>query len=92
MIRTDGTYKIYILETKDSDHKKGEWYTANLDHFGAPPGFTASDRCWQVTGVYGCFNEAPARQGLTWIRARHPGRDFRLVCTHITQLKTPVAA
>jgi len=90
MIRADGAYKIFVLEFKFLP--KDAWHTASLDHFGSPPGFSASDDCWQKTGVYGTFDQREARRGLAWMRRKNPRSStrFRLVCVHITQTKVPV--
>jgi hypothetical protein len=90
MIRRDGCYQIFLIETRSKNYKNEEWFTASLDHFGSPPGFTASDDCWQRTGVYGTFVEKTAREGLKWIRRRHSDTEFRLVCVHISQMKVKV--
>lgn len=90
MISTDGCYKIYIIELRTEGYRNGKWFTASLDHFGSPPGFTACDECWQRTGVRGTFDEKVGRKGIKWMRKKYPNEEFRLTCVHITQMKVPV--
>lgn len=92
MIRTDGAYVCYLIQTRDESkkHKDGAWFEASLDYFGSPEGFNACGDCWQRTGVHGTFNEKEARAGLVWMRERHPGKPFRLIALHITQMRVAV--
>lgn len=86
MMRRDGTWVFDPIQHRD---KGGSWTNSSLDHFGHPPGFTASDKCWQLTGQSGCFDSRVAKAGLAWIRKRHPNGRFRLLLVHITQTTWP---
>lgn len=90
MIRKDGSYRIFVIETRFDDYKNANWFLANLDHFGSPKGFGAGGDCWQTTGVTGTFKEKEAKKGLGWIRKRYPESQFRLAAVHISQMKVPV--
>ncbi len=86
----DGTYVIYRIQHYVEGTK--EWDFSNLDHFGCPDGFSASDECWQKTGVKGCFDFSKAREGLEWIQKVNKfrigldkDRKFRLVCVTTSQ-------
>jgi hypothetical protein len=69
------TGKIYRIQ-----HLSGnKWTYSSLDHFGYPPGFNASGVCWQQTGIDGVLDFSEAIQGLAWIAAKHPDRQFRIV-------------
>lgn len=80
MLRTDGAWVIYKIQHYYVDRRKdGIWNDSSLDHFGYPPGFTASSPCWQETGIYGTFDDLVARDGLHWIRKKHFDNKFRIV-------------
>jgi len=92
MIRNDGSYRIYLIQARHpKTYRNGEWFEVSFDYFGSPKGFTASDECWQKTGVYGTFDEKVAQAGLKWIKEKHPHTKFRLVRADIMQMKTPVS-
>jgi hypothetical protein len=91
MLRKDGCYVIYIIETRSKSYKDGKWFTANLDYFGHPEDFSAPNACWQETGIEGTFDVKKGLKGLKWMKKRHPGKEFRLTAVHITQMKVPVA-
>jgi hypothetical protein len=74
MIRTDGTFTIYRIQHRTPG---GRWTFSNFDHFGHPPGFTASEPCWQQTGVMGTFDREVAVKALRWIQ--NPKRVVRRV-------------
>ena len=90
-MRQDGTYTIYVIETMVPNYRDGEWFRASLDHFGYPPGFTASGQCWQETGEHGTYSLDEAIEGLTWIANRHPGDYFRVVQEVISKKTTEIS-
>lgn len=105
MLRTDGTFIIYRIQHKGkSGVNRDRWHYSSFDAFGTPPGFSASDTCWQQTGIYGTFSRNVALKGLAWIRKakRYDWRDytqvsnadtkFRLVMVQISQRTTPVVS
>lgn len=75
-MRSDGTAVVYQIEHQQKD---GSWVKSNLDHFGYPEGFDASDDCWQKTGIHGVFKPAEAKCGLKRIRAKNVDHLFRIV-------------
>lgn len=78
----DGKWTIYQIQ-----HLIGinEWVYSSLDFFGYPPGFNASGKCWQETGIHGTLDDLEAREGLKWLRNKHPGFTFR--CVKLTMTK-----
>ena len=82
-LRTDGTYSIFSLERQASD---GKWHEAAWDHFGHPPGFTASDLVWQRLGIFGVESLAEAGAAFRWMEARHPKEKWRVVRKVLVQL------
>ena len=83
MLSKDGIYTFYRIQQRSS--KKDKWTYANLDHFGHPKGFGASDECWQATGVMGCYDAKKAHLGLAELREKHAKHKFRLVRVLIKQ-------
>ncbi len=84
-MRTDGTFIIYKIQHQEAS---GEFVASNFDWFGTPPGFSASDSCWQTTGVMGTFDEKIAKKALKWMRAKHKDHTFRTVAICATQITT----
>lgn len=91
-VRKDGEYVVYVIQTRSANYRGGEWYNASLDHFGTPPGFSASSECWQTTGIDGTFDRAVGLAGLSAIANKHPGVEFRLAQVNITQKTAEVAS
>lgn len=100
MIRTDGTYKFYKIQ-----HQwKGEWIFSAYPYDQPETNsktdkFTASGKCWQITGEYGVFNIENARVGLKNIFKKTANFNknkltektpFRIVRVEIAQKTTPV--
>jgi len=83
MIWKDGEFEIYMIQ--HDYHADGNYSYSNFDSFGHPEGFTASDPCWQTTGVMGTFDWETAQSGLEWIRRQHSATRFRLVLVRIKQ-------
>ena len=82
-MRHDGIYAIYEIQHEQTER----WEFSNLDYFGYPPGFNASARCYQETGIHGSFDYKEAKKGLKWLQKKYRYQNFRLVCV-ITVQKT----
>lgn len=113
MLRQDGTVTIYMIQHWEvprgimSKGGPGKWVFSCLGHFGTPPGFSASDECWQRYGHYGVLTLEEAKAGLEWI-ANRPARRipfdrdnqmvdnrdyrFRVVAVTLSQQTVPVLA
>ena len=92
LLRNDGKVTIYQLQTRaDKSYKNGNWFDANLDHFGYPEHFSASGECWQTTGLFGVLYEHQGIAGLKHISKAIPDRDFRLVKRVLSQSTKCVA-
>ena len=71
MSREDGTFVFFVIQHRKRTKRgkrKNEWTGSNLDHFGHPPGFTSSAKCWQRTGINGCFDEDLASKAGEWLQ------------------------
>ena len=68
MLRYDGSYTIYLIQGRKLGSK--DWFNISLDYFGHPLGFSASDKCWQKTGVMGCFDRKQAFAASAWLQKR----------------------
>lgn len=89
MIAGDGTRTIYLIQHRQTPvYPNAIWTTSNLDFFGYPPGFNASGKCWQETGIHGTLDDLEARNGLKWIREKHPAYTFRCVKLKLTRKST----
>lgn len=84
ILREDGEYEFFQIQ----HYMKDKWFASNLDHFGYPNGFRASDPCWQKTGNYGTFDMEQARKGLKWISEKHADYQFRIALITIRQTTT----
>lgn len=91
MLRIDGDFTIYVLGCRITDKKSNKWFSPSFDSFGTPPGFTASDECWQKTGVHGTFNEAQAFAALQLFAKAYPEDDWRMEEVKISQHHSPIA-
>ena len=83
MLKKDGMCTIYMIQHQQTKPK--EWVYSSLDHFGYPPGFNASDDCWQETSYFGVYTRKEADKGLKWIQKKNPKYKFRLVCVIMSQ-------
>jgi hypothetical protein len=98
MIRTDGTYKIFIIEfLQESDktwHYAGDgdhWLTGTLPFDKEPrKSFNACGNCWQQTGVFGTFDKKTAFDLLYIISENNKTRSFRVCELYISQKITPL--
>ena len=84
LLRRDGQYAIFVIE----HHTAEGWRESSLDHFGHPPGFSASDVCWQRTGIHGTFDTTQALHALAFLAERHKNTKFRIVRKDLTQRST----
>ncbi len=85
MISRDGKFTIFRIQ-----HRSGtKWGFSSFDYFGTPKGMSASDECWQITGVMGTFSRERGFIGLLWIRSKWPTHKFRLVRVEIQQETIP---
>jgi hypothetical protein len=86
MLRQDGSFEIYILEHQTKDGKEwhgsgdGEHFCNNKGTFRDEPrrSFNALGRCWQVTGVHGCFEKKMAMKMVMLVACENPDRKFRI--------------
>lgn len=85
MLDKDGTFVFFIIVTRTKDYRRGQWFQASLDHFGSPPGFSASGDCWQQIGERGTFDEDEAKAGLLWMAKKHPKNEWGLQRVEATQ-------
>lgn len=79
----DGSYTIYVPQHKDTDSNK--WHFSSLDHFGHPAGLTASNKCWQTTGIMGTFDRTVMRRAIKWLKNKHPTVEFRMATLVVSQ-------
>lgn len=72
MLRNDGTFIFYQIRAKYKNEERGkeEWFL-HLDYYEPIIDknedndiFTASGKCWQITGQHGVFDLKYAKQGL----------------------------
>lgn len=70
-----------IGKMKRSDRTK---YKQMIESFGA------CGKCWQQTGVHGCFSEQDAAAVMIMCARYFPQDEFRLACVDITQKTTTV--
>lgn len=91
MLSRDGDFNIFVIEHESSYSDGKRWALSSFDHFGTPKGFSASDKCWQETGVRGTYNRRTAVAGLQWIATKWPDHSFRLKLVKIGQHSTEVA-
>lgn len=87
MLRKDGVYLFYMIQHSQDGI---DWTYSSLDYFGHPKGFTASDKCWQQTGMHGTFDRQEAIDGCCWISERHPKVKFRVVVVAMSQIARPI--
>lgn len=73
-MRTDGDFVIYVLYTRETT----SWFQPSYDHYGTPKGFSASDDCWQRTGVFGTFDKQTGIDAVSEMLGKHPGQDWKL--------------
>lgn len=90
MLRNDGKYTIFVIQHEQPEKgKESTWVYSNLDVFGYPEGFSASDDCWQKTGIHGTFDAEQAMEGLSELRKKNKDKHrFRLALVRITQITT----
>lgn len=67
-----------------------EWSTLNLDNYPEQRGFTASDPCWQKTGLHGTFTETQARRAIANLSVKAPELILRVVKRAIRIENTPL--
>lgn len=92
MIRSDGNITCYVLECRsNAPGYENRWFLAGLDHFGTPPGFSASGPCWQKTGIHGTFDEEEGFSALRVMSSQHIEYDWRLMKLEISQKHSEVA-
>lgn len=91
-MRHDGEIVVFVLQGRSTEKKeKNEWFSPSFDHFGHPPGFKASDPCWQQTGIFGTFDEDEGLAALKVFNREHVEYDWRLMRLHVIQEHTEVA-
>ena len=91
-MRCDGDIVIFVLQGRSTEKgKKKEWFGPSFDYFGHPPGFQASDDCWQRTGIFGTFDEDEGLTALKLFNREHVEYDWRLMRLHVVQEHTEVA-
>lgn len=91
MLRIDGEFTIYVLKGRATEHRSNKWFSPSYDSFGTPPGFTASDECWQATGIHGTFDESQAFSALKLFAKAYPEQDWRMEEVKISQQHTQIA-
>jgi hypothetical protein len=92
MLRIDGYFTIYVLKGRNTEKKSEKWFSPSYDSFGTPPGFCASDECWQKTGVHGTFDEAQAFAALQLFAKAYPENDWRMEEVKISQHRSQIAS
>jgi len=94
MIRKDGRFTIYMIETRSPNYRSGEWFKASMDHYYRSKYengcMLASAPCWQETNVTGTYDKLRAIDLCAKIQADHPKEDFRVVEVKIEMLTTSV--
>lgn len=91
MLRIDGDFIIYVLGCRTTEKNSDKWFSPSYDSFGTPPGFTASDECWQTTGIHGTFDEAQAFTALQLFAKAYPEYDWRMEEVKISQRRSKIA-
>lgn len=82
----EGSTTFYTIQ-----HNHNEvWYDTNFDFFGYPPGFQASNECWQKIGQHGVFSKPKGINALLWISKKNPDIKFRLMKVDYSCTYTPI--
>jgi len=94
MLRTNGAFTFFVIQhyqpPSPDGSIAGKWMDSNLDHFGHPPGFTASSPCWQKLGVHGCFESEEAMAGILTMKSNWPNHKFRIARYDVIQQCTTI--
>lgn len=93
-MRIDGDYTVYVLQGRSKQPEREEkqgWFGPSYDHFGHPPGFSASDLCWQKLGIHATFDYQQGLQALTLFNELHVEYDWRLMELKLSQHHKEVA-